>query len=97
VRAGIEPDVVCGTSVGAMVGGSYVARNLDKLEQWVLGSSRSDVLRFFNIRLAQTAFVDIERLNWFLHSFVAPADLCIEDLQKPYAVVCTNLENGSEV
>jgi NTE family protein len=97
LEAGIEPDVVCGTSVGAMVGGSYLAGNLDKLEKWVLGSSRSDVLRFFSFRLANSAFVDIERLNWFLHNFVAAADVLIEQLGKPYAAVCTDLDSGREV
>ncbi|MEH6637572.1 MAG: patatin-like phospholipase family protein [Halioglobus sp.] len=97
VAAGIEPDVVCGTSVGAMVGGSYLAGNLEKLENWVLGSSRSDVLRFFSFRLAHSAFVDIERFNWFLHNFVAAADLQIEQLVKPYAVVCTDPDCGHEV
>jgi len=97
LAAGIEPDVVCGTSVGAMVGGSYLAGNLDKLEHWVLESSRSDVLRFFSFRLANSAFVDIERFNWFLHNFVAAADLLIEQLKKPYAAVCTDLDCGREV
>ncbi len=97
LKAGIEPDVVCGTSVGAMVGASYVAGNLDALENWVLASTRGDVLSFFSLRLANTAFVDIERFNWFLHSFVAPADVRVEYLHKPYAAVCTDLENGREV
>lgn len=97
LREGIEPDIVCGTSVGAMVGGSYVAGNLDKLEQWVLGSSRTDVLSFFSIRMPQTAFVDIDRLNWFLDNFVAAADTRIEDLQLPYAAICTDFDNGREV
>jgi len=97
VAAGIEPDVICGTSVGAMVGGSYLAGNLNKLEDWVLGSSRSDVLRFFSFRIGHSGFVDLDRFNWFLHNFVAAADLQIEQLQKPYAVVCTDLDCGSEV
>jgi NTE family protein len=97
LEAGIEPDVVCGTSVGAMVGGAYLAGNLEKLEKWVLGASRSDVLRFFSFRLANSAFVDIERLNWFLHSFVAAEDVLIEQLGKPYAAVCTDLDSGREV
>lgn len=96
LKQGIEPDVVCGTSVGAMVGASYLAGNLDKLESWVLGSSRADVLRFFSFRLANSALVDLERLNWFLHKFVAAEDICIEALPKPYAAVCTNLETGNE-
>jgi len=97
LEAGIEPSVVCGTSVGAMVGASYVSGKLDKLEQWVLGSSRSDVLAFFSVRFERTAFVDIEKLDSFLHKFVAAEDARIEDLEKTYAAVCTNLETGREV
>lgn len=97
LEAGIEPDVVCGTSVGAMVGASYLAGNLEKLEDWVVNSSRTDVLRFFSFRLAKSAFVDLERLNWFLHNYIAAADVDIEDLPKPYAAVCTELKSGNEV
>ena len=97
LREGIEPDIVCGTSVGAIVGGSYVAGNLKKLEHWVLGSTRSDVLRFFNIRLSQSGFVDTERLSWFLHSYVAAADRRIEDMPKKFGAVSTNLNTGREV
>lgn len=95
--AGIKPDVVCGTSVGAMVGCSYLAGNLDTLEKWVLGASRADVLRFFGFRLATSGFVDLERFNWFLDSFVAPSDLRLEDLDRPCALVCTDLQTGREV
>ena len=97
LREGIEPDIVCGTSVGAIIGGSYVAGNLEKLEHWVLGSTRSDVLRFFNISLSQAGFVDAERLSWFLHSYVAAADRRIEDMSKNFGAVSTNLETGREV
>jgi len=94
---GIKPDVVCGTSVGAMVACSYLAGNLEKLENWVLRASLTDVLQFFSFRLANSAFVDIERLNRFLHNFVAAADVLMEDLARPCAVVCTDLELGCEV
>lgn len=97
LNSGIEPDVICGTSVGAIVGASYVAGNLDKLEDWVLGSSRSDVYRFFNIRFSQAGFVDIERLNEFLHDYVAAENLTIAELQKPFIAVSTDLESGREV
>ena len=50
VREGIEPDIICGTSVGAMVGGSYAAGNLESLKSWVLSSKRSDVLKFFDMK-----------------------------------------------
>ena len=97
LKAGIEPDIVCGTSVGAIIGGSYVSGNLEKLEDWVLGSTRSDVLRFFDIGFSQTGFVDTERLSWFLHTYVAAEDQRIEDLPKKYAAVSTDLDTGREV
>ncbi len=31
-EAGIEPDIVCGTSIGALVGAAYAAGELDRLE-----------------------------------------------------------------
>ena len=97
LREGIEPDVVCGTSVGAIIGGSYVVGNLDKLEDWVLGSTRTDVLRFFDIGISHTGFVDSERMSWFLHNYVAAEDQRIEDMLKKYAAVSTNLDTGREV
>lgn len=97
LREGIEPDIVCGTSVGAMVGGSYVSGNLDKLEQWVLSSTRTDVLRFFNIKPTSAGFVDLERFYAFLHGEVAAADRRIEDVQKTFVAVATDLDTGREV
>lgn len=97
LREGIEPDIVCGTSVGAMIGACYLAGNLAKLEDWVLGSTRTDVLKFFNVRLSQSGFVDSERLRRFLYQNVAAEALQIEDLPKRYAAISTDLENGREV
>jgi len=94
---GIEPDVICGTSVGAIIGGSYVAGNLEKLENWVLGSSRSDVLRFFDIKLSQSGFVDTNRWTWFLNNYVATENQRIEDMAIKYAAVSTDLDTGREV
>jgi NTE family protein len=74
-----------------------VAGNLEKLEQWVLSSTRTDVLRFFDINLSQSGFVDTERLSWFLHNYVAAEDQRIEDMPKKYAAVSTNLDTGREV
>ena len=34
IRAGYMPDVICGTSIGALVGGFYLAGHLDVLEEW---------------------------------------------------------------
>lgn len=97
LREGIEPDIVCGTSVGAMIGACYLAGNLEKLEKWVLESSRTDVFRFFNVKLGQSGFVDSDRLCKFLHQNVAGPELEIEHMPKRFTAVATDLENGREV
>jgi NTE family protein len=94
---GIEPDIVCGTSVGAMVGAAYVAGNLDGLREWVLKINRSDVYRFLDIKFSQTGFIDVERLDQFLHKYVVDPDTGIDDLQKPFLAVATCLNTGQEI
>ena len=97
LREGIEPDIICGTAVGAMIGASSLAGNLQKLEDWVLATSRTDVYRFFNVKFSQAGFVDSDRMSRFLYNYVAGEDVQIEDLPKKYAAVATNLENGREI
>jgi NTE family protein len=94
---GIEPDVVTGTSIGSLVGASYAAGNLDKLEDWVLSLNRFETARFFEINSSFNGFVNKERLHHFLNKYVASDETKIEDSEKKYAAVSTDLETGREV
>jgi len=42
----IHPKVVCGCSIGAIVGASYVSGSLDKLEHWVRSLTKVELARF---------------------------------------------------
>lgn len=97
LEAGIEPDIICGTSVGAMVGASYATGRLEALRDWVLSSTRTDVLRFFDIKPTKTGFVDVDRLTEFLYGYVAAEGVRIEDLEKPFVAVATDLDTGREI
>lgn len=97
LREGIEPDIICGTSVGAMMGAAYLTGNLEKLEKWVLSSTRTDVYKFFNVKFSQSGFADKDRMIRFLKTYVTGEGTRVEDLRKPYAAVSTNLENGREM
>jgi len=94
---GIEPKIVCGTSVGSLVAAAYAAGRLKKLESWARSLSRLDVARFIDINTSFTGFVDNDRMHEFLNNHVADDDAVIEDLQKSYASVATDLETGREV
>jgi len=93
----IHPDIVCGTSIGALVGASYVSNNIDKLEDWVLSLSKLDIARFFEINSSFNGFVNRDRLHTFLNQFVAKDDVVIDALAKDYASVSTDLSTGREV
>src|SRR5947208_5179381 len=51
VAHGIVPDVVVGTSIGAVVGGSYAAGHLDRLEYWARSLQPRNILSYLDIRL----------------------------------------------
>ena len=97
IDAGLEPDIVCGTSVGAMVGAAYLSGKLDKLEEWVLAANQLDVVKFFGVRLTGRGFVDTERFEQFLDQYVVADGQQIEKFAKPFATVATDVNNGREV
>lgn len=94
---GIEPSIVCGTSIGALVGASYVSNKLEKLEKWVCSLTKFETARFFEINARLNGFVNRERLHHFLKEYVADDDTLIEEQSKQYASVATDLESGREM
>jgi len=97
IDQGIAPDIVCGTSIGALVGASYASDNLDKLERWVCSLTKFETARFFEINSSLNGFVNTDRLHSFLNEHVNDDNSAIEDLSKQYAAVATDLETGREV
>ncbi len=96
-EAGIEPDIVTGCSIGSIVGASYVAGNLQKLEAWVLSLGRLDIARFYDLKMSLNGFVDADRLKKFMLLNVSAEDQLIEQLPKTYASVSTDLDTGKEI
>src|SRR5690349_21331815 len=43
---GIEPDIIVGTSIGAIVGGCHAAGRLDLIEEWARGLTRRGILGY---------------------------------------------------
>ncbi len=94
---GITPEIICGTSIGSLVGAAYVSDNLKQLKVWTESLSKFETARFLEINTSLKGFVNKKRLHHFLNEHVADDDLLIESLAKKYAAVATDLESGREV
>jgi len=91
----ILPDVVSGTSAGALVGGAYVAGHLNEFEQWLRTLNRLDVAKFFDPRLANGGLIAGRRIIDFLRDRFG--DVEIDSLSKRFGAVATDLSAGREV
>lgn len=94
LRLGIEPDIICGTSVGALVGGAYLVGKLDTLEAWARGLTRRRVLSYLDFKLGGGGLIGGERLVKLMRESLG--DRRIEDLDRPFIAVCSELATGHE-
>ena len=51
-EAGIEPDIVSGTSIGSLVGAAYVAGRLAPLRQWAMAATWREIAGLMDVRLS---------------------------------------------
>lgn len=93
-RRGIEPDIIAGTSIGALVGACYAAGKLDELEDWVTGLGWRDVVSLLDVKLSG-GLIEGRKVFQFFDQHMA--DLSFEQLHKPFAAVATDLETGREI
>lgn len=93
-QAGIRPDLVCGTSIGALVGAAYAAGELDRFEQWALGLGFREVVAFMDVSLSSGLFKGERLMDFFRRNFT---DRPLEELAMPFAAVATSLRTGAEI
>ncbi|MEX3824466.1 patatin-like phospholipase family protein, partial [Paraburkholderia sp. BR14262] len=93
-EAGIKPDVVCGTSIGALVGAVYANGDLDWLEDWVGKLTWQTVVRLLDLRFSGGLLGGRKVIDLFAHQFNGRS---IDDLRLPFTAVATELDTGREV
>ncbi|MBW7971090.1 patatin-like phospholipase family protein [Bradyrhizobium sp. BR 10289] len=93
---GIVPDVVVGTSIGAVVGGLHAAGRLDTLEEWGRSlQGMRNILGYLDIRLNGSGLLGGEKLASRLEDAVG--ETLIEDLPIKFASVATEVRTGHEI
>lgn len=92
---GIEPDIVAGCSVGAFVGASYAAGNLNKLDDWVRGFSNWNLMSVMDLSWRKGGLITGEKVFDQAKSMLGPST--IEELEIAFTAVATELYSGQEI
>lgn len=93
-KLGIVPDMIAGTSIGALVGGFYLGGHADKLEQWARRLTKFRMLRYFNLSLGG-GMISGDKLFQEAENYIG--DTKIDELAAPFVAVATDLRTGHEV
>jgi NTE family protein len=94
LQHGIKPDLVCGTSIGALVGAAYASGELDRFEAWIKKLRLMDVVGFMDVSFNGGLIKGEKLMAFFEKRFV---DRAMDKLQMPFAAVATDLHTGAEI
>jgi len=92
---GIVPDVIVGTSIGAVVGGCYAAQQLDALEDWARSLNIRSVMSYLDINLSGSGLITGNHLAKMLEAVLH--DTRIDELSTRFAAIATEFNTGHEI
>jgi NTE family protein len=94
-EAGIQIDMIAGTSIGALVGGCYLAGKLDDLEDFARGLTKRRIFGLLDFKFAGSGLLSGMRLDSRMQQHMA--GLTFSDLPKPFVCVATEIRTGHEI
>jgi NTE family protein len=92
---GIEPEIISGSSMGALVGAAYAADKIEPLGTWACSLTWKEIVRFLDPTLLGGGLIQGEKLNSIISEYVKNLDF--ESLDRKLGVVATDLESGREI
>jgi NTE family protein len=95
IAKGLVPDVIAGTSIGAVVGGCYAAGHLDALEGWARSLTSRSVLSYLDVNLSGSGLIWGHRLARRLEAELG--GITIDDLPFRFAAIATEIGTGHEI
>lgn len=92
---GIEVGMIAGTSIGALVGGCYLAGKLDELEAFARSLTMRRIASLLDLTIGGGGLLGGMRLTKRMQEHLE--GLTIEQLPKPFVAVASELNSGHEV
>ncbi len=93
-EAGIEPQVVCGTSIGAVVGAAYAAGKLDGIKRFALSLNSRRTLGLLDINASGTGLISGRRLARLLEREME--GVLTQNLPVDFVAIAAELQTGHE-
>ncbi|MEE8189902.1 MAG: patatin-like phospholipase family protein [Kiloniellales bacterium] len=94
-RYGFKPDVLAGTSVGALVGGAYLAGHAEGLEAWARSLNKMRMVSYLDFRGRGGGLIGGRDLVKAMEEHLG--GVMIENLPTPFVAIATDLVTGHEV
>lgn len=94
-EAGVQIGMIAGTSIGALVGGCYLAGKLDELEDFARSLTVRRIAGLLDLTIGGGGLFGGMRLTKRMQEHLV--GLNIEDLEHPFIAVATELKTGHEV
>ena len=95
LQAGIVPDIIAGTSIGAVVGGCFAAGRLDELEGFARDLTRRKVFGYLDFNLTGSGLITGQRVVERLEGHLQGID--IEKVSPRFVAVATEIGTGQEI
>jgi len=92
---GIEVGMIAGTSIGALVGGCYLAGKLDELEAFARSLTMRRIASLLDLTIGGGGLLGGMRLTKRMQEHLE--GLTVEELPKPFVAVASELNSGHEV
>ena len=94
-EAGIEIDMIAGTSIGALVGGCYLAGKLDELEEFARSLTRRRLFGLLDLHIGGSGLFGGMKLDARMRQHLE--GVTFADLPKPMVCVAAELRTGHEI
>ena len=92
---GVVPDVIAGTSIGAVVGAAHVVDKLDVLENWALDLSKINFWRFLDFKIRGSGLFGGKKLYELMEKTFGGVDMA--ELKTPFIAIGCELMTGHEI
>jgi len=94
-EAGIEIDMIAGTSIGALVGGCYLAGKLDELEEFARSLTKRRMFGLLDLHIGGSGLFGGMKLDARMQQHLNGTTFA--DLDKPLVCVAAEIRTGHEI